>query len=352
MESIQEGPKRKWLKIFLSITGIVLLSGAGLAYYFYQQIFGINLQLPQDKIITIPKHCSSLETLANLLEQEQVILDKPSFLFTAQQMNYKLKTGKYKIPQTTTSNRKLVRVLQGRQLAVRLTFHNFRLKQQLAGYVSKQIEADSLELMNLLEDAHFLAEFGYTPENVMAAFIPNTYEMYWNCDAKTFWNKMLKENKKFWNQERLSKADSLGLSPIEVYTLASIVECESQYKPERSKIAGVYLNRLRKEGWKLEADPTVVFAVGDFSIKRVLDKHLAMDSPYNTYKYAGLPPGPIYMSSIHAIDAVLQAEQHDYMFFCAKPPKDGQPLYMHAFAKTHRAHINNAKKYWNWIRRQ
>ncbi|BDS15150.1 endolytic transglycosylase MltG [Aureispira anguillae] len=352
MESVDTKPNRKWLKLFLGLFLAVALVGGGLAYYFYHQVFGINVVLTEDTILTIPKSHTSLEQLAQLLEQEKIIQNKNSFLFTAQQMSYQLKTGKYTIPKSTTSNRRLVRVLQGRQLAVRLTFHNLRLKQQLAGYVSRQIEADSSELITLLNDSDFLAQFGYTPENVMAAFIPNTYEMYWDCDAKTFWKKMLKENKKFWNQERLDKAAALDMTPIEVYTLASIVECESQYKPERPKIAGVYLNRLQKEGWKLEADPTVVFAVGDFSIKRVLDRHLETDSPYNTYKYAGLPPGPIYMSSINAIDAVLNAEKHSYMFFCAKPPEAGQSLYMHAFAKTHRAHINNAKKYWNWIRRQ
>lgn len=352
MGAIDVKPQRKWLKLLLGLFLTVSLIGGGIAYYLYNQVFGINISLDQDTILTIPPTCTSLEQLATILKQEKIVQSTNSFVFTAQQMSYKLKIGKYNIPKSTTNNRTLVRVLQGRQLAVRLTFHNFRLKQQLAGSVSRQIKADSSSIIQLLEDPDFLAQYGFTPENVMAAFIPNTYELYWDCDANTFWDKMQKEHKKFWNNTRLAKAKALELSPIEIYTLASIVECESQYKPERPRIAGVYLNRLQKEGWKLEADPTVVFAVGDFSIKRVLDQHLETDSRYNTYKYAGLPPGPIYMASINAIDAVLNAEKHDYMFFCAKPPKKGESLYMHAFAKTHRAHINNAKKYWNWIRQQ
>lgn len=352
MESIDVKPKRKWLKLLLGFFLLLLIIGSALAYYFYNQIFGTNIQLSENVVLTIPKSNQSIDELAELLHQQKIIQNKGGFVFTAQQMNYKVKTGKYEIPTSVRSNRDLVRILRGRQLAVRLTFHNFRQKQQIAGYVSRQIEADSLEIIQLLEDADFLAQSGYTPDNVMAAFIPNTYEVYWNCDALTFWQKMLKENKKFWNDERLAKAKDLDLTPIEIYTLASIVESESQYKPERPRIAGVYLNRLRKEGWKLEADPTVIFAVGDFTIKRVLDVHLQTESPYNTYKYAGLPPGPIYMSSINAIDAVLNAEEHEYMFFCAKPPQEGEAPNMHAFAKTHRAHINNAKRYWNWIRKQ
>lgn len=351
MDSTETKPKRSWLKLFLGLFFTLAILGAGIAYFFYNQMFGVNLQLKEDTVLSIPKNCQSIGQLAELLQAERIITSKESFAFTANQMNYTIKTGKYKIPVSIQNNRHLVRVLRGRQLAVRLTFHNFRVKQQLAAYVGKQIEADSLEVIQLLEDANFLKQFGYTPENVMAVFIPNTYEVYWDCDAETFWTKMLKENKKFWTEERLAKAKILDLSPIEVYTLASIVEAESQYKPERPRIAGVYLNRLRKE-WTLGADPTVIFAVGDFSIRRVLESHLLVESPYNTYKYAGLPPGPIYMSSINAIDAVLNAEKHNYMFFCAKPPEPGLAPNTHAFAVTHRAHINNARRYQRWIRTQ
>lgn len=351
MDSNNTAPKRQWLKWFLSFLLLVAVIGGGIAYYLYQQVFGINLNLTENRIVTIPKSCANLEQLATILEHEGIVKDGNSFEFTAQQMSYKLKTGKYEIPKSTKDNYTLVGLLRGRQLAIKLTFHNFRKKEQLAAYIGSKIESDSSEIIDLLNDANLLGQWGYTPENIMSLFIPNTYEVYWNYTTQDFLERMRKEHQKFWNEERLSQAAALNLSPEEVYTLASIVECESQYKLERPRIAGVYLNRLRKEGWKLEADPTVVFAVGDFSLKRVLNKHLEVDSPYNTYKYAGLPPGPIYMASINAIDAVLNAETHNYMFFCAKPHQEGQPQ-VHAFATTLRAHLKNARIYWSWLRKQ
>lgn len=342
-----EGKSSK-LKIFLGLFISFLLIGGSIGFYFYNQVFGTNLQLTEDAILTIPSN-STIESLAQKLQDEKVILNANNFVFTANQMSYKPKTGKYKIPQNTKDNYSLIKVLRGGQMAIKLTFHNFRVKEQLAAYLGNQIETDSLEIIGFLNNADFLAKYGYTPENVMAAFIPNTYEIYWHYTFQKFWERMMTENKKFWTEERLQKAKALNLTPIEVYTLASIVECESQYKPERPRIAGVYLNRLKTEGWKLEADPTVVFAVGDFSLKRVLERHLQTDSPYNTYKYAGLPPGPIYMSSINSIDAVLNAETHNYMFFCAKPHEAGQP-HTHAFAETLNGHLKNAKVYWNWLK--
>lgn len=343
-------PKRSKLKLFIGIFLVLVIIGAAGAYFLYDQVYGTNVILTEDKILTIPTN-TDLNGLATILETEHFVKSGSSFALVAQQMSFLLKPGKYKIPKSTKSNLRLVRVLQGHQLAIKLTFHNFRKKEQLAGYLGAKIATDSLEFIALLNNEAFLAQYGFNPNTVMAAFIPNTYEVYWDYTAEQFWKRMQQEYKKFWNEERLAKADSLGLSPIEVYTLASIVECESQYKPERPRIAGVYLNRLHKEGWKLEADPTVVFAVGDFSLKRVLNKHLETDSPYNTYMYAGLPPGPIYMASINAIDAVLNAEEHTYMFFCAKPHQAGQAN-THAFAKTLRAHLRNAKVYWAWLRKQ
>jgi len=351
MKSNNTATRYKWLKIFFGLVMSVFLIGGGAVFYLYTQVYGNNLDLTEDTVLVIPKD-SSLDQLAEILEQQNIVGNGSSLLFTAKHlMTFTLKTGKYKIPKSTKSNWELVRILQGRQLSIRITFHNFRLKQQLAGYVGNKIEADSLDIIQLLENAAFLEQYGYTPETVMTVFIPNSYDLYWNCDALEFWNRMLKEHNKFWTEERLEKAKALELNTTEVYILASIVECESQYKPERPRIAGVYINRLKKEGWKLEADPTVVFAVGDFSLTRVLNKHLEWDSPYNTYIYPGLPPGPIYMSSISSIDAVLNYEKHNYMFFCAKPHEEDQ-VNTHAFAKTHKAHLRNAKNYWRWLRRQ
>jgi UPF0755 protein len=342
---------RSWLKITGILLGIILVIGGAIGAYGYHLVYGKNIIVQKDYVLTIPTQIKTVEQLSKLLEQEGLLTSTMEFNLIANQMNYKVKQGKYAIPTNIATYRHLVRTLKGNQLAIKVTFHNFRVKEQLAGYLSQKIPTDSLEVARLLNDEAFLATYGYTPQTIMAMFIPNTYEVYWNYTPKDFFDRMQKEHKRFWNQERLEKAAALELTPTEVYTLASIVECESQYKPERPRIAGVYLNRLQKPGWKLEADPTVVYAVGDFSIKRVLNVHLETDSPYNTYKYDGLPPGPIYMASISSIDAVLDHEKHDYMFFCAKPPAEGAPS-THAFAKSLNQHLRNAKKYWQWLRTQ
>ena len=346
-------PKKSfsWLKTMLFLLGLCLVVASLVVAYIYNVVYGKNGVLDSDKVLVIPQNCS-VDQLSDILIRDGIINDALSFNICATYlMSFNPKAGKYELPEELYSNRQIIQKLRGSQLAIRLTFHNFRKKEQLAAYVGRNISADSTAIMGLLNNDSFLAKYGYTLENVLSLFIPNTYEVYWNCTAMDFWKRMLEEHERFWNKERLAKAKALNLNPAEVYTLASIVECESQYKPERKRIAGVYLNRLRKKGWKMEADPTVVYAVGDFSLKRVLNVHLEIDSPYNTYKYAGLPPGPIYMASIHAIDAVLDFEQHDYMFFCAKPRADGE-VHAHAFAKTHRSHVNNAKKYWRWLRKQ
>jgi UPF0755 protein len=178
-------------------------------------------------------------------------------------------------------------------------------------------------------------------------FIPNTYKVYWNTSEEAFVKKMKTEHDRFWNADRLAKAEALELSPKEVYTLASIVEKETLAKSEKNRIAGLYLNRL-KRNMLLQADPTVVFAVGDFGIRRVLNKHLELDSPFNTYKNMGLPPGPIYMPDISTIDATLSPEEHNYIFFCARPDNSG----LHAYAKTNAQHAANARKYHSWLNKQ
>ncbi|MFK7799062.1 MAG: endolytic transglycosylase MltG [Aureispira sp.] len=342
---------RSWIKGLFLVVIFLLLSGGAVAFYLYQMVFGENVTITESQWIDIPSTISGNADLAEQLYYQGIIKDKESFIFTAQQMSYTPKAGRYRMPNTVKSNRALLQKLRGKRMTVNVTFQNLRTKEALAAVVAKGIQADSLSLIQLFNDKEFLATEGFTPDDVMVVFIPNTYEFYWNTTAEQFWEKMLAEYKKFWTEERLQQAQVLEKTAIEVSILASIVESESQYKPERPKIAGVYLNRLRKN-WKLEADPTVVFAVGDFTLKRVLNKHLETDSPYNTYLYEGLPPGPIYMPSINSIDAVLNAEEHQYMFFCAKPPAEGEAPNQHAFAKTHRAHINNAKKYWRWIRSQ
>ena len=218
---------------------------------------------------------------------------------------------------------------------------NERLPEEVAAKAARFVEADSTDFMALFTDEAYLREIGYTSETLMGAFIPNTYEVYWDISPRRFMSRMIREHDNFWNQnDRKAKAQKLGLTPEEVYTLASIVEKETLLDKEKPRIAGVYLNRLKK-GMLLQADPTSVFARRDFDTPRVTDYHTKFDSPYNTYMYKGLPPGPISMASISSIDGVLNREAHDYLFFCAVGDGSGE----HAFAKTLEGHNNNARRY-------
>jgi UPF0755 protein len=197
-------------------------------------------------------------------------------------------------------------------------------------------------LLKLINDSEYLKQFGFTPDNVISMFIPNTYEVYWDITAEKFMERMYKEYKAFWTEKRKARIAEMRLTELQAITLASIVEKESNKNDEKPDIAGVYLNRLR-DGWLLQADPTLVYALGDFSIKRVLNVYKTIDSPYNTYKYFGLPPGPICLPSISSIDAVLNYRQHKYMYFCAREDFSGY----HNFAVTMNEHLLNAAKYQN-----
>ncbi len=330
-------------KLLLGLLVIALIIGA-LGYNKYQQIFSPNVPSNlEDPIIYIPTG-SDFEQLVQSLLDKKIIEDETSFRYTAEKMSFiksKMRSGRFKI-EPNWSNRALIGHLRGgTQATVKVVLTNERLPNEIAGKVSKVIEADSTSIDRLLRNESFLADHGFTPETAMTVFIPNTYEFFWNQDAEAFFEKMLKENKKFWGKkDRKAKAEGLQMSPQEVYTLASIVERETNQNEEKPTIAGVYLNRLKK-GMLLQADPTVVFAVGQFDLRRVLNKHLEYDSPYNTYKYTGLPPGPISMAEISTIDAVLNADDHNYIFFCAKGDGTGY----HAFAKTLSGHNANAARY-------
>ena len=274
---------------------------------------------------------------------QKLISDPEGFHWVAEKMNYPnhVYSGRY-IIDDGISNRDLVTLLRsGKQEPIQFTFVKFRTKQQLADYVDEKLMISAKDIMDVMEDKDFLAKrSGLTPEIAMAIFIPNTYEIYWNISAEDFYDRMFKEYKRFWNDERNKKRDRWGLNRLEVMTLASIVEEETNRNDEKATVAGVYLNRIRNK-WPLEADPTVKYAVGDFSIKRVLNVHLQVDSPYNTYLYPGLPPSPICTPSIASIDAVLNGEKHEYMFFCAKIDGSGY----HHFSKTLTEHNNYAREY-------
>ena len=330
-------------KVLLGLVVIVIISGV-LGYSKYQDIFAPNVPKKLDQnFLYIPTN-TSFEDFIKLLKDKNFIINEASFRWVAKQMSFvkpMVRSGRFEI-KPSWSNRALINHLRsGKQATVKIVLTNERLPEDIAGKVSKIIEADSISIDNLLRDEVFLADYGYTKETAMCVFIPNTYDFYWNRDAKAFFEKMVKEHKKFWDKnDRRTKAKALELSPNEVYTLASIVERETNRNDEKPTIAGVYLNRLKK-GMLLQADPTVVFAVGQFDLRRVLNKHLKFDSPYNTYKYTGLPPGPISLSEISSIDAVLNREDHNYIFFCAKGDGSGY----HAFAKTLSGHNANAARY-------
>jgi len=339
---------KKTLKITALILFLALLAGGFWAYQTYQEIYAANVSINKESdFLYIPSH-SNFDDLISELEEKHYLKDIASFKKVAELKSFsKVKAGRYTI-HNKMSNNALINMLRiGDQTPVRITFNHIRTLKQLAGKVSVNIESDSISLVKKLYDKEIQKKYGFNSHTFISMFIANTYELYWNTSAEAFIKRMATEYKAFWNKKRKAKARKLGLSQSEVTTLASIVELESLKNDEKPRIAGVYLNRLRK-GMLLQADPTVIFAVGDFNIKRVLKKHLEIDSPYNTYKYKGLPPGPIYLPSVSSIDAVLNYEHHSYIYFCAKEDFSGY----HNFAKSYSQHINNARKYQRALNRR
>lgn len=252
----------------------------------------------------------------------------------------KLRTGHYTIQPQETMIEVYRKLRNGLQTPVNITIPQSRTMDMLAGYLSRRLMLDSAQVAGAFRDTSYCARLGYTPQTLPALFVPNTYQMWWNISLDKFMERMKKENAEFWNAERMAKAAELGLSREEVVTLASIVAEETAYVPEMPKVAGMYIRRLQI-GMPLQADPTVKFALGDFSLRRIYHAHLQVESPYNTYINRGLPPGPIRIPSIKAVDAVLNQEQHGYLYMCAKEDFSGS----HNFAKTYSEHQANARRY-------
>jgi UPF0755 protein len=340
--------KRKVARKKRGIWGITIVIGLlviGIVFFWgYRKIFKPNVHIENEGgTVYLYLHTgSTFEQVLSSLTANKYLCDVKSFEWMAVKMNYPthIKPGRYKISDGMTNRQLLNKLRSGNQEPVKVIFNTLRFKHELASVVGKQIEADSMKMVQLLNDEIFLDKLGLNKQTVPAIFIPNTYEMYWNTSAEQFIKKMYKEYQRFWNEKRQKQCKSMGLSPVEVSILASIVEEETQKKSERPIIAGVYVNRLNK-GMALQADPTVKFAWGDFSIKRIYEKYMQIDSPYNTYKYAGLPPGPICIPSISAIEAVLNYQRHEYIYFCAKDDFSGY----HNFARTMEQHNQNALKY-------
>lgn len=328
----------KFIIVFFALAFIVV----GLrAYQLYQYIFEKNVK--SDYVLLI-KDGFNFEQITDSLMADDVLLNYKAFNWVSKKKKYpdNVKPGRY-IFQKGKNTNEIVNMLRGGlQKPVDVTFNNVRFKEDLAGKVSKYIQADSLSILNLFYDEKNIQELGFTTETFRAMFIPNTYEFYWTTTAKEFESRMHSEYQKFWNETRIKKAEAINLSPVEVIILASIVQSETTKNSELKTIAGLYINRL-KRGQMLQADPSVKYAVGNFSLKRILNKHLEIESPYNTYKFAGLPPGPINFPEVSSIDAVLDYEKHNYIYMCAKEDFSG----FHNFAATLKQHNINAGKYRN-----
>lgn len=325
----------KYIFVFFCLALIV----AGFrAYQLFGYIFYKNVQ--KDYILYITDR-TTFQMVCDSLKDNKVMRTMKAFNWVASKKDCQdmIKPGRYHFKTGMNSNQAVNILRAGLQEPVHLTFNNIRTKEQLAGTISHYIEADSLSILGLF-NPETVREYGFTPENFPVMFIPNTYEFFWTTSAKGFGDRMKTEYNSFWNSDRQAKALELGMSPVDVAILASIVQEETNKKSEKPRIAGVYINRLRK-GMLLQADPTVKYAKGDMSLKRILNKFLETDSPYNTYLYPGLPPGPITFPEIQSIDAVLNYEKHNLMYFCAKEDLSG----FHNFARTQAEHGRNAARY-------
>lgn len=326
----------KFIIIFFAFALIV----AGLrAYQLYSYIFMENVKSEKAFII---REGTNFDQIINLLEENDIVLNYKAFKWVSKKKNYAnlIKPGRYLFKKGMNTNQMVNMLRAGEQAPLNVTFNNIRFKEELAGKISHYIQADSLSLLMLFDDYAKIESYGFTPETYKAMFIPNTYRFYWTTTANQFADRMKQEYDRFWNSVRKEKAEKLGLTPVQVATLASIVQEETAKTDEMERIAGVYMNRL-KRGMLLQADPTVKYAAGDFTLRRVLNVHLEIDSPYNTYKYAGLPPAPINFPEVTAIDAVLNFEKHDFLYMVAREDFSGY----HNFSRTLAEHNRNAAKY-------
>ena len=337
----QKAPSKGILKKFiiaLVLVIIVLLGFTAVNYYF--KYFGPNVTDKQEYLYIHTG--ATYDEVLKTIQQQDLVKDTPSFNWAAVNMNYakRVKPGRYRL-HPGMSNRKFINMLaSGTQEPVQLEFHGLRQKEQFAGFVSKKIEPDSVSIIRLLDSASYVAQYGFTTDNVYTMFMPNSYQLYWNTSPDKFFKRMYANYEKFWTPERKKQAAALNLSLPQVSILASIVDAEALHDDEMPAVAGLYLNRL-KRGIKLDADPTVIFALNDFTIKRVLNRDLSYNSPYNTYLYKGLPPGPIMMPSVNAVKAVLNYQKNDYLYMCAKADFSGY----HAFATNVTDHLVNAHKF-------
>jgi UPF0755 protein len=332
-------------KIGLFVTVSVIITT--FSFYFWQIAKTPNFQVGKDKdfALLIPEG-STYETVLDTLKKNEVINDEMSFRFLAKLLKLpeRIKPGRYVLTREMGNMDAIQKLRNGSQDAVRLTFNNIRLKEDLIQRIGNKFAFGPDTLGKLLNDPQVCQKFGFDTTNVVSMFLPNTYEIFWTTKADKFLGRMYDEYQKFWTPARLEKAKALGYNQQQVSVLASIVDAETNRSDEMPRIAGVYLNRIA-QSMPLQADPTVIFAWRDFSIKRVTSRLSSLNSPYNTYRVLGLPPGPINIPSTVAIDAVLNAEKHEYLYFCVKIDPEGKLLGYHDFAVTYEDHLNNARIY-------
>ena len=343
-------PTRRVVLITVLIVGIVLLLLGGVFLYkFYDFYFRSSTDFDErERLLYIPRN-TSFEQLVAQLEREDMIADIHLLRTFAKLKGYDTKTysGCYTVSRGMSLRSLMVRLVSRQQTPIKLVVPSVRTTQELAARVAKQLAMDSTELVGYLTNAHTAQEYQFTVETFPAMFVPNTYEVYWDTSPEKLLARLNKEYKNFWNAKRKAQAERIGLSAVEVVTLASIIQEEVLHESELPKIARVYLNRLRID-MPLQACPTAKYAAGDMSISRVLQVHTQIDSPYNTYKYKGLPPGPIRYPSIAAINAVLQPDDNDYLFFCAKADFSGY----HNFSRSGEQHAKYAREYQRELNRR
>jgi UPF0755 protein len=308
----------------------------------YRSIFSSSIVVGKNSQVILIPTGSSFEQVIDTLDAHVKINNRNTFLWLAGQKHYtsSIRPGRYVLTGSMSCNRLINLLRSGRQTPVKVTFNNVRTISQIAGKIGKQIEADSSVIAAFFSNESNYSGDGFNKADILALFIPDTYEFYWNTDAHGLYSRFLREYRAFWNDERIGKAKEKNLKPAEVSVLASIIDNEVSKKDEKPRIAGVYMNRLRM-GIPLQSDPTIMFALDDFTISRVLKKDLLVDSPYNTYLHTGLPPGPIGCASVDGIDAVLNAEKNDYIFFVAKSDFSGY----HNFSRTLAEHNRYASLY-------
>ncbi len=328
--------------IIISAVLIIIAISIPAGIKLYRVFFGLNVSREEPGYVLFIPTGSTYDNVIDILLQDKVLKDIGGFEWLAKRLDYpaSVHPGRYELTKGMTNRQIINKLRSGSQDAVKIFFKKYRTKAAIAGFISKKLEVDSAQLMILLNDSIYLLKDSLNPENAISIFISDQYEFYWNTSAEQLIRKMVGEFENFWSDGRIEKAEEQNLTPLEVITLASIVEEETNNADEKPRIAGVYLNRLEK-GMKLQADPTVKFALQQFELRRVTIKQTRFESPYNTYHIEGLPPGPICIPSKQSIEAVLNPESHDYLFFCAKGDGSGT----HLFAETYKQHVANARKY-------